>query len=212
MSTSESGRRIGGPRAARRPGWPFVLLPALLPILLLGGCAGGGAGPAPSSGDLSAVLAAPRLGRPVPAEALARGDRHVFPDGRGLPPGRGSVAQGARLYQAQCAACHGVDGRGLTAEELVGGVGSLATAEPEKTVGSYWPHATTLFDFIRRAMPLHAPGSLQADEVYALSAWLLHANGILPADAVLDAAALAAVRMPNRAGFVAVDDPRRPPP
>lgn len=203
MSTSE-----GRPRAAA---WRAAGL-----ALLLAGCAG--AGPAPSAAPaaapagLAAELAPPRLGHPVPAEALARGDRHVFPDGRGLPAGRGSVAQGAALYQAQCAACHGVDGRGLTAEELVGGVGSLASAEPEKTVGSYWPHASTLFDFIRRSMPLHAPGSLKADEVYALSAWLLHANGILTADAVLDATTLAAVRMPNRAGFVAVDDPRRPPP
>lgn len=202
MSTSEMH-----PRAA----WRAAGL-----ALLLAGCAG--AGPAPSAAPsaaavgLAAELAPPQRGRPVPAEALARGDRHVFPDGRGLPAGRGSVAQGAALYQAQCAACHGVDGRGLTAEELVGGVGSLASAEPEKTVGSYWPHASTLFDFIRRSMPLHAPGSLKADEVYALSAWLLHANGILPADAVLDATTLAAVRMPNRAGFVAVDDPRRPPP
>ena len=199
MSTSEMRSRAAAWRAA-----------AL--ALLLTACAG--AGPAPSAvpAALAAELAPPRLGRPVPAEALARGDRHVFPDGRGLPAGRGSVAQGAVLYQAQCAACHGVDGRGLTAEELVGGVGSLASAEPEKTVGSYWPHASTLFDFIRRSMPLHAPGSLKADEVYALSAWLLHANGILPAEAVLDAASLAAVRRPNRAGFVAVDDPRRPPP
>lgn len=159
---------------------------------------------------LAAELPGPARGRPLSPAQAARIDRHIGPDGRGLPPGRGSVAEGAVLYQARCAACHGVDGRGLSAEELVGGVGSLRSAEPEKNVGSYWPHAPTLFDFIRRAMPLQAPGSLTDSEVYALSAWLLHANGLLPADAVMDAASLAAVRMPNRAGFVPAGDPAQP--
>lgn len=144
---------------------------------------------------------APRLGRAlVPAEA-ARADTTVFPDGRGLPPGRGSVAEGRALYAARCAACHGADGSGGSGGRLVGRAPLTASPWPEKTVGQYWPYATTLFDYLRRAMPIDAPGSLGADEVYALSAWLLHANGIVAADTVLDAATLAAVRMPNREGF-----------
>lgn len=142
-----------------------------------------------------------RLGRPLaPAEA-ARADTTVFPDGRGLPPGRGSVAEGRALYVARCAACHGADGTGGSGGRLVGRAPLTASPWPEKTVGQYWPYATTLYDYLRRAMPIDAPGSLGADEAYALSAWLLHANGIVAADAVLDAASLPAVRMPNREGF-----------
>lgn len=185
---------------------------AILGVLLVAACAAGPDAPSPPARAprLAASLPPAAWGQALDRAAAQAGDRHVFPDGRGLPPGRGSVAEGGRLYAAHCAACHGVDARGLTAEELVGGVGSLASAEPERTVGSYWPHAPTLFDFIRRAMPLHAPGSLRDDEVYALCAWLLHGSGLLPADAVLDASRLAALRMPNRDGFVQVGDPRAP--
>lgn len=130
----------------------------------------------------------------------------VAPDGTGLPPGRGTVRQGATTYASKCASCHGPTGVEGPQNQLVGGQGSLATDEPIKTIGSFWPYATTLYDYIYRAMPLTSPQSLTADEVYALVAWLLHENGIIPSDAVMDATTLPAVKMPNRDGFV--QDPR----
>lgn len=142
------------------------------------------------------------IGQPLAERTVAPWNIDVDAQGAGLPAGRGSVAQGRVLYAQQCAACHGDKGQGNPADALVGGRGSLATATPLKTIGSFWPYATTLFDFINRAMPYNAPKSLTADEVYAVSAYLLHLNGIVPADTVLDAASLAAVRMPNRDGFV----------
>lgn len=143
------------------------------------------------------------LGKPASPAAIAAWNIDVAPDGAGLPPGSGSVAAGQAVYAAQCAACHGTKGEGKPADALVGGLGTLATGKPVKTIGSFWPYATTVFDFIRRAMPYQAPQSLSADEVYAVTAYLLHLNGIVPADAVLDAASLPQVRMPNRDGFVA---------
>jgi len=142
------------------------------------------------------------IGQPLAERTVAPWNIDVDAQGAGLPAGCGSVAQGRVLYAQQCAACHGDKGQGNPADALVGGRGSLATATPLKTIGSFWPYATTLFDFINRAMPYNAPKSLTADEVYAVSAYLLHLNGIVPADTVLDAASLAAVRMPNRDGFV----------
>ncbi len=143
------------------------------------------------------------LGQPLPETQLARWNIDVDAQGHGLPPGRGSVAQGQRVYAQTCAACHGDKGQGNPADTLVGGRGSLATAKPLKTIGSFWPYATTVFDFINRAMPYNAPKSLSADEVYAVTAYLLHLNGIVTADTVLDAASLPQVRMPNRDGFIA---------
>jgi cytochrome c len=116
------------------------------------------------------------------------------------------VATGAHLFAAKCAACHGAQGQGGLGDPLIGGQGTLASAKPKRTVGSYWPYATTLFDYIRRAMPYNAPESLSADEVYALSAFLLNQNGIVPANTRLDAASLPRVVMPNHDGFVV--DPR----
>jgi cytochrome c len=130
--------------------------------------------------------------------------------GAELPPGRGSVAEGAQLYAQQCAACHGATGREGPDPVVVGGQGSLASAQPVQTIGSFWPYATTVFDYIRRAMPFTAPGSLSDDQVYALTAFLLAANGVVPQDAILDRERLAAVRMPNRDGFT--PDPRPPAP
>jgi hypothetical protein len=127
-------------------------------------------------------------------------------DGTGLPPGRGSVAQGRTVYAEQCAVCHGPSGEGGLGDKLAGGQGTLAMPKPVKTVGSFWPYAPTLFDYIRRAMPLNAPQSLSNEDVYAVSAYILNLNGLLPADASLDATTLSAVKMPNRAGFT--DDPR----
>jgi cytochrome c len=141
------------------------------------------------------------LGQPASPAEIAGWDIDVRADGAGLPPGRGSVDQGRTLYATACAGCHGLAGAGGPMDALVGGRGSLATAKPVRTVGSYWPYATTLFDFIRRAMPFDAPQSLTPDQVYALCAYLLSLNGIVPANTVLDAATLPRVRMPNRDGF-----------
>lgn len=141
------------------------------------------------------------LGQAATAEQIRGWDIDVRADGAGLPPGRGSVAQGRAIYTARCQACHGANGAGGTAPRLAGGQGTLATKTPVLTVGSYWPYATTLYDYIHRAMPLDSPQSLTPDEVYAVTAYTLHLNGIVEADTVLDAASLAAVRMPNRDGF-----------
>ena len=162
---------------------------------LLGACAA----PAP---DKPAVGPGPQLGRVASADEVRTRSISVAPDGRGLPAGRGSVAQGAGVYAKKCESCHGAQGTGKPADALVGGIGTLATEAPVRTVGSYWPYATTLFDYVRRAMPTTAPMSLSNDEVYAVTAYVLNLNGIVPADAVLDARTLAQVRMPNRDGFI----------
>ncbi|WP_368623862.1 c-type cytochrome [Paraburkholderia sp. BR13444] len=146
------------------------------------------------------------IGKPVSEADLSAWNIDVAPNGHGLPDGSGDVATGGRIFAAKCAACHGAKGEGLIGDQLIGGAGTLTTANPKRTVGSYWPYATTLFDYINRAMPYNAPQSLSADEVYALSAWILNRNGIVPDDARLDAHSLAAIRMPNRDGFV--PDPR----
>jgi cytochrome c len=141
------------------------------------------------------------LGETPTAEQLRGWDIDVRADGAGLPAGSGSVAQGQAIYQARCLACHGVNGEKGTAPRLAGGQGTLATRSPVLTVGSYWPYATTLYDYIHRAMPQDSPQSLTPGEVYAVTAYTLHLNGIVKADAVLDAQSLAAIRMPNRDGF-----------
>src|ERR1700744_6180617 len=151
-----------------------------------------------------AVLAAERydFGRVATPEEIKGWDIDISPDGAGLPPGRGSVSQGEAIFAEKCAACHGAHGQGKPMDQLVGGVGTLRDKKPEKTVGSFWPYATTLFDFVRRAMPLNAPQSLSPDEVYAVSAYLLFLNGIVPQDTTLDSETLAKIQMPNRDGFV----------
>jgi len=151
----------------------------------------------------------PALGAAVSAEEVARWDISIPPSGAGLPPGSGSVKQGEAVYAAKCESCHGPNGAGKPADALVGGVGSLATAKPVRTVGSYWPYATTLFDYTRRAMPITSPLSLSNDEVYAVTAYVLFVNGIIPADATMNAQSLPAVKMPNRDGFVSDWPPRR---
>lgn len=130
---------------------------------------------------------------------------HVFPDGTGLPAGAGSVETGAALFAEKCASCHGSKGEGATAEELVGLPSPPSPGHPAKTIGAYWPYATTLFDFIRRSKPPAAPQSLSANDVYALVAFLLHANGVIPALATMDQTTLPAVKMPNRDGFQRID-------
>jgi cytochrome c len=152
-----------------------------------------------------AATKAPRLGRPLGEAEAARRDLDVFPDGRGLPPGRGDAAAGRALYAARCAGCHGKDGRGGTAEELAGAEEPLTARTPDKTIGSYWPYATTVFDFLRRAKPMESPGAFSADELYALTAYLLFLNGLVGEHDAIDATHLPRIRMPNRDGFVGVD-------
>jgi mono/diheme cytochrome c family protein len=156
-----------------------------------------------------AAAQAPKFGQPIAPADIALWDISIGPDGAGLPPGRGSVAQGAAVYAAQCQACHGEKGAGKPNDALVGGIGSLAPDKtPLKTVGSYWPYATTLFDYVRRAMPFQESQSLTSDEVYAVSAYILNLNGIIGANDVLDAQSLPKVTMPNRDGFLLF--PRNP--
>jgi S-disulfanyl-L-cysteine oxidoreductase SoxD len=142
------------------------------------------------------------IGRPATPAEIAGWNIDIDREGHNLPPGSGSVSHGHEVFDQQCAACHGAKGEGGVGDRLVGGQGTLATANPVRTVGSYWPYAPTLFDYIRRAMPQNAPESLSNDDVYAVSAYILNLNGLLPADATLDAKTLSAIKMPNRNMFV----------
>jgi len=146
------------------------------------------------------------FGRVPTGKEIAGWNIDIGRDGQGLPPGSGSVQDGRALFAEKCASCHGDKGEGGVGDRLVGGQGTLASAKPVKTVGSFWPYAPTLFDYIRRAMPMNAPQSLDNPEVYALSAYVLNLNGLVPDNATLDAKSLAAIKMPNRNGFVS--DPR----
>jgi S-disulfanyl-L-cysteine oxidoreductase SoxD len=146
------------------------------------------------------------LGRPATPAEVSGWNIDIDRRGTNLPPGSGSVSKGREIYDQQCAGCHGAKGEGGVSDRLAGGQGTLATSNPVKTVGSYWPYATTLFDYIRRAMPRTAPQSLSNDEVYAVSAYVLYLNGLVPAEATLDAKSLPAIKMPNRDNFVS--DPR----
>jgi S-disulfanyl-L-cysteine oxidoreductase SoxD len=146
------------------------------------------------------------IGRPATPAEIAGWNIDIGRDGNNLPPGSGSVGHGRKVFDQQCAACHGARGEGGVGDRLVGGQGTLVTPQPIPTVGSYWPYASTLFDYVRRAMPQTAPQSLSNDDVYAVSAYILNLNGLLATDATLDAAALSAIKMPNRSMFVG--DPR----
>ena len=151
----------------------------------------------------------PGLGRPVTPEETAPWDISIGPDGIGLPAGRGSAKEGAVVFAEKCAGCHGEKGAGKPNDALVGGIGSLVgDPPPVKTVGSFWPYATTLFDYVRRAMPLSASKSLGDDEVYALCAYILQLNGIVGENDVMDARSLPQVPMPNREGFVPFSPPK----
>jgi cytochrome c len=153
-----------------------------------------------------------QFGRPVTQQDIAAWDISIGPDGAGLPPGKGTVAQGEMVYAGKCQACHGEKGAGRPNDRLVGGMGSLAPDKgpPVKTVGSYWPYATTLFDYVRRAMPWDRPKSLSDEEVYSVAAYVLYLNGVIGQDDVIDAQSLPKVKMPNREGFTPF--PRWPPP
>jgi S-disulfanyl-L-cysteine oxidoreductase SoxD len=151
----------------------------------------------------AALAETPDLGRPATPEEIALWDVSIGPDGAGLPLGNGNPQQGEAVYVAKCLPCHGEKGSGKPNDQLVGGVGTLTGEQPAvKTVGSFWPYATTLFDYVRRAMPFNAPRSLSDDEVYAVCAYILQLNGIIAENAVMNARTLAKVQMPNRDGFV----------
>src|SRR5438093_4387493 len=162
-----------------------------------------------------AVLAAPvalaaqsstfGFGRPATTEEIRDLGVAIAPDGGGLPEGSGTVAAGRDVFVAQCARCHGPKGEGDVGPALAGGQGTLRTARPLKTVGSYWPYATTLWDYINRAMPFDKPGLLKPSEVYAVAAYILNINGIISDTDIMDAKSLPKVRMPNRDGFVPED-------
>ena len=155
------------------------------------------------------------IGTPASPDQIAALDIDVRPDGTGLPPGSGTAAQGAMIYTARCASCHGANGEGGVADALVGPEPKgTAPFGPEYerwrngrsdvpfTIGNYWPYATTVFDYVRRAMPATAPGTLTADETYSLVAWLLAKNQVITTDAVVDAETLPRIRMPARDRFV----------
>ena len=158
------------------------------------------------------------LGKPAAKELISAWDIAVTPDGKGLPPGKGTAAEGAAIYSSKCASCHGPNGEGGSAEALVGGepkaympfgpVYDKQRGDKKDvpfTIGNYWPYATTIFDYTRRAMPFNKPGTMTADEIYGVVAWILVKNSIIPADAVMDAKTLPVVMMPARNRFVRDD-------
>ncbi len=163
-------------------------------VVALAGCA--------SPAAIMRETPGPGLGREATPAEVAAWDVSIPPDGAGLPPGRGTPAQGAVIYAQKCQNCHGEKGGGQPNDRLVGGQGTLASKAPVRTIGSYWPYATTLFDYVRRAMPYTQSHSLTDDEVYAVTAYLLHLNGIIAEMSVMDAETLPKVRMPNRENFI----------
>ena len=155
-------------------------------------------------GSSAALAESPNLGRAASPEEIAAWDISIGPDGAGLPPGSGTPKQGETVYLAKCLGCHGEKGAGKPNDQLVGGIGSLGSGHaPVKTVGSFWPYATTVFDYVRRAMPLNEPKSLTDDEVYAVVAYILQLNGVVGENDTINAQTLPQVRMPNRDGFIA---------
>lgn len=192
-----------------------LLLGAAAVALAIAGCAstGGGGGGMSATGiplgaagphEVQALPDKPRFGRAVSEADLAAWNIDIrTPDGRGLPAGRGTVAEGQKIYQAKCVACHGEGAKGGSMYgPMVGGIGSFTTNARVLTPGSMYPYAPILFDYIRRTMPMDSPQTLTTNEVYALSAYLLNLNGLIPATAVMDQNTLARVQMPNRDGFV----------
>jgi S-disulfanyl-L-cysteine oxidoreductase SoxD len=151
----------------------------------------------------AAAAQSPNLGKAISPDDLATWDISIGPDGAGLPPGSGTPQQGEAVFTMKCQACHNAKGAGQPNDRLVGGQGSLPGDKPAiKTVGSYWPYATTLFDYIRRAMPFPQSKSLSNDEVYAVAAYILNLNGVIGENETLDAKTLPQVKMPNRDGFI----------
>jgi cytochrome c len=159
-------------------------------------------------GALPAVaqLATYRLGRMPTPEEIKAWDVTIPPDGKGLPASSGTATLGRSIYAQKCATCHGEEGKNPKYDPLVGGRGTLNTDKPVKTIGSFWPYATTLWSYINRSQPFDSPGSLSHEEVYAVTAYLLYLNGLIGETDVIDAKTLPQVKMPNRGGFV--PDPR----
>jgi len=168
--------------------------------LVVGGCA--------TAAATHSGLEGPNLGREATPAQIAGWDISVGPDGAGLPPGKGTPATGATVYEQKCLICHGAKGAGQPNDRLVGGQGTLASTAPVRTIGSYWPYATTVFDYVRRAMPYIQPHSLSNDEVYAVTAYLLQLNGIIGEHDEMNAQTLPKVKMPNQANFIVVYPPR----
>jgi cytochrome c len=146
------------------------------------------------------------VGRAPTPDEIHQWSVSISPDGKGLPEGHGTAAQARELYANRCAKCHGDKGQGRDSVPIAGGQGTLRNPKPLRTVGSYWPYATTVWDYVNRAMPFDRPGTLTADQVYSLTAYILYLNGLAKEDDVIDARTLPKIRMPNRDGFVA--DPR----
>src|SRR5713226_2667259 len=161
-------------------------------------------------GSSAAFAQGPNLGQPISPAEIAAWDISVMPDGTGLPPGSGTPAQGATIYAQKCAACHGENGKGGLTAALVGGGPLTSGIDTTKTIANFWPVATTLFDFTRRAMPWTRPRTLTNDEVYALTAYILSLNKLIGENDVMNAQTLPKVRMPNREGFI-VRFPERTP-
>jgi cytochrome c len=154
-----------------------------------------------SLGSSPAFAQGPNLGKPIDPAEIAAWDISILPDGTGLPPGSGTPAQGAPIYAQKCAMCHGIDGKGGVNAAVVGG-GPIKDMESAKTIANFWPYATTLFDFTRRAMPWQQPRSLTNDEVYALTAYILALNKLIGENDEMNAKTLPKVKMPNRDGFI----------
>jgi cytochrome c len=183
------------------------------------GTGGGGGMAAKSSSGIPLGATGPHAVQPLPdkprfGKAVSEADLAAWnidirtPDGLGLPAGRGSVAEGKKIYEAKCLACHGAEAKGGSVYgTMVGGIGSFKGCPRVLTPGSMYPYAPILFDYIRRSMPMDRPQTLTANEVYALSAYLLNLNGLVPANAVMDAQSLTKVQMPNRDGFLIDDRP-----
>jgi mono/diheme cytochrome c family protein len=162
----------------------------------------------PVAGGLQA--SGPGLGTPISEADIAPWDISILPDGTGLPAGSGTPQQGATIFATKCAVCHGEAGKGGSAAALVGGTPLTGGIETPKTIANFWPYATTIFDFTRRAMPWPKPRSLTNDEVYALTAYLLSQNKIIGENDAMNAQTLPKVRMPNRDGFIARFPERMP--
>ena len=164
--------------------------------LVVGGCA--------ITAKPPTVTEGPNLGREATPAQIAGWDISVGPDGVGLPPGKGTSATGAIVYEQKCQACHGAKGAGQPNDRLVGGHGTLASKVPVRTIGSYWPYATTVFDYVRRSMPYIQPQSLSDSDVYAVTAYLLYLNGIIGETDEMNAQTLPKVKMPNQPNFIVV--------
>ena len=144
----------------------------------------------------------PELGKSASKALVEQWNNDIFPDGEGLPTGKGTASYGKKVYKQYCLSCHGVEGTGDSADELAGAKHGLTDNPPDKTIGTYWPYATTLFDFTRRSMPLNNPGRLNNSQLYAVTAYLLYLNDVIGEKEIMDAKTLPKVKMPNRDGFV----------